>query len=72
MRHPVLLRRIAALEAAPSAQKPLRIVGGLPPHLMPAAGALIRIGPMAVVGGLPPLPGTEIIMPHMRPEADAA
>ena len=33
----MLARRIAALESLPSAQKPLRITGGLPPDYQPRA-----------------------------------
>ena len=33
----MLARRIAALESLPSAQRPLRIVGGLPPDFQPRA-----------------------------------
>jgi hypothetical protein len=33
----LLSRRIAALEQLPSAQRPLRIVGGLPPDFQPRA-----------------------------------
>jgi hypothetical protein len=56
-----LLKRIAALEAAPTHAKPLRIVGGLPDFASPPQTFLI--GRHAVSGGLPALPGTNIIMP---------
>ena len=62
MRHVGLLKRLAVLKSAPTAEKPLRITGGLPQELQPGI-PLVRIGPRAVVGGLPALPGTNIIYP---------
>jgi hypothetical protein len=66
-----LLKRIAALEQAPTHAKPLRIAGGLPPGLY-SATPLVRVGRMTVIGGLPTMPGCEgIIMPGATITAEA-
>jgi hypothetical protein len=66
-RHVGLLKRLTALESAPTARRPLQITGGLPSELTRDIQVPIRIGRMSVVGGLPPLPGTNIIMPWTVP-----
>ena len=59
-RHVSLLKRLAVLESALAAEKPLRVTGGLPPDLQPAI-PFIRIGPRALRGDLPNLPDTSSI-----------